>query len=86
MQISVREDELRIELAIVREKNRLERLEFIRSYAAWVLRVPNCEWSSQQAELINAFMENAGNYALSREQYLRIMGMRKSVRRTPHCD
>lgn len=56
-----------MELAIDRENNRLERMEFIRSYAAWVLRVPNREWSSQQAELIDAFMENAGNYALTRE-------------------
>lgn len=72
-----------MELAIDRENNRLERMEFIRSYAARVLRVPNREWSSQQAELIDAFMENAGNYALTREQYLRIMSMRKSVQRPP---
>jgi len=75
-----------MELAIDREKNRLERLKFIRSYAAWVLRVSNREWSSQQAELVNAFMENAGNYALSHEQYLLIMSMRKSVQRPPPCD
>ena len=58
-----------MELAADREKNRKERLTFIRFYAAWVRRVSNREWSSQQAELINAFMENAGNYALTREQY-----------------
>jgi hypothetical protein len=74
-----------MESAINREKNRLERLEFIRSYAAWVLRVPNREWSSQQAELINAFLENAGNYALTREQYLRILSMRKSLQRPLPC-
>jgi hypothetical protein len=74
-----------MESAINREKNRLERMEFIRSYAAWVLMVSNREWSNQQAELINEFMENAENYALSREQYLHIMSMRKSVQRPPPC-
>jgi hypothetical protein len=69
-----------MELAADREKNRKERLEFIRLYAAWVRRVSNREWSSQQAELINAFMENAGNYALTREQYLHIANLQKSVR------
>jgi hypothetical protein len=69
-----------MELAADREKNRKERLTFIRLYAAWVRRVSNREWSSQQAELINAFMENAGNYALTREQYLRIANLQKSVR------
>ena len=75
--------ENRMELAHNREKNRLERLEFIRSYAAWVRRVPNREWSRQQAELIDAFMENAGNYALNREQYLRIVDHQKSLQ--PSC-
>ena len=69
-----------MELAADREKNRKERHKFIRLYAAWVRRVSNREWSSQQAELINAFMENAGNYALTREQYLRITNLQKSVR------
>jgi hypothetical protein len=45
--------------------------------------VPNSEWSSQQAELINAFMENARNYAISREQYLHIVNLRKVAR--PPC-
>ena len=69
-----------MELAADREKNRKERLTFIRFYAAWVRRVSNQEWSSQQAELINACMENAGNYALTREQYLRIANLQKSQR------
>ena len=72
-----------MELAVDRDRNRSERLAFIRSYAAWVRSAPNSEWSSQQAELINAFMENAKNYAISREQYLNIVNFRKVAR--PPC-
>jgi len=73
-----------MELAADREKNRQERLTFIRLYVAWVRRVSNQEWSSQQAELINAFMENARNYALTREQYLRIANLQESARSRGH--
>ncbi len=40
-----------MELAADREKNRKERLTFIRLYAAWVKRVSNREWSRQRQNL-----------------------------------
>ena len=57
-----------VESLLDREKNRTERREFIRAYAAWVRRVPNRVWSSQQAELIDSLYQNARNFALSREE------------------
>ena len=62
----------RMELRFDREKNRQERLTFVRRYAQWVRRVPNEVWSREQADLIDAFFENSRNYALSRSQYLRM--------------
>jgi len=59
-----------MELVFDREKNRQERLAFVREYALWVRRVPNEVWSREQADLIDAFLANAGNYALSRARYL----------------
>lgn len=35
-------------------------------------RTPNEVWSRQQAEFINALLENARNFPLSKEEYLRI--------------
>jgi hypothetical protein len=35
-----------------------------------VRRVPNEVWSREQADLIDAFLANAGSYALSRARYL----------------
>jgi hypothetical protein len=59
-----------MELRFDREKNRQERLAFVRRHALWVRQVPNEVWSREQADLIDAFFENAQNYALSRSQYL----------------
>lgn len=56
-----------------RERNREERLEFIRFYAEWVKKVPNEVWSRQQARLINSFVKNARNFKMSREAYLRMV-------------
>ncbi len=53
-------------LGFDQEKNRRERLVFVREYAQWVGRVPNEVWSREQADLIDAFLANAGSYALSR--------------------
>jgi len=72
-----------MELAFDKEKNRQERLAFVRRYATWVKQVPNEVWSRQQADLIDSFLENARNYALSRSQYLRmhqVTGRRRSRR------
>jgi len=74
-----------MELRFDREKNRQERLAFVRRYAEWVNEVPNEVWSSQQALIIESFLENARNYALTPSEYLR---MHKTVRaaccRSPH--
>lgn len=62
-----------MELKFDRERNREERLKFIRFYAEWVRKVPNEIWSKQQAELINSFVKNARNFKLSKEGYLRMV-------------
>ena len=62
-----------MELMFDRERNREERLEFIRFYAEWVKKVPNEVWSRQQARLINSFVKNARNFKMSREAYLRMV-------------
>ncbi len=52
-----------------------ERLEFIHFYSKWVKSVPNEVWSKQQAEFIDSLFDNAKNFKLSAEKYL------KSIRR-----
>lgn len=59
-----------MELSYDRKAGRSERLAFVRSYAAWVRRTPNAEWSRQQAVLIDSLFLNGRNTPLSREQYL----------------
>jgi len=54
-----------------RAARRKERLAFVRSYAAWVKRTPNAEWSREQAVLIDSLMENARNIPLPPAVYLR---------------
>lgn len=75
-----------MELVFDREMNRKERLDFVRRYAAWVREVPNSTWSRQQADLIDAFMQNAENYALSRSQYLAIKSLPKIITRCNPLD
>lgn len=59
-----------MELSFDRLAHRNERLAFIRTYASWVKRTPNAEWSRQQAVLINSFFENARNMPISSREYL----------------
>jgi hypothetical protein len=66
-----------MELAFDRAANTSERHAFVRSYAAWVKRTPNAEWSRQQAVLIDSMVENAQNSPLSKETYLRLVDARK---------
>jgi len=54
-----------------------ERLEFVRLYARWVRSVPNEVWSRQQALLIESFLESARSFALSPEEYLRLVSYRE---------
>ena len=60
-----------------KERRLKERLEFVRFYARWVKSAPNEVWSRQQAVLIESFLESAKNFALSPEEYLRIVSYRE---------
>jgi hypothetical protein len=66
-----------MELSFDRAAHLQERLAFIRQYAAWVKRTPDADWSRQQADLIDSFIENARNMPLSKEAYLRIVDRQK---------
>jgi len=76
----------RMELRFDRERNRQERLAFVRKQALWVREVPNEVWSREQADLIDSFLENAGNYALSRARYLDLHRALARQRRTGVVD
>ena len=54
-----------------REQNLKEILKFIRFYAKWVKTVPNEIWSKQQAEFIDSLFDNAKNFSLTPEKYLK---------------
>jgi len=72
-----------MELSFDRTAHKEERLAFVRSYAAWVKRTPNAEWSREQAVLIDSLMKNVRNIPLSRHVYLqRVTGRRQSVPKT----
>ncbi|MFA5269577.1 MAG: hypothetical protein WC379_16550 [Methanoregula sp.] len=68
-----------MELSFDKKAHLQERLVFIRQYVAWIKRTPDAEWSRQQADLIDSFIENARNMPLSKEAYLRIVDGRKRV-------
>ncbi len=68
-----------MELLFDRAARQRERLAFVRTYAAWVKRTPNAEWSRKQAVLIDSLMENARNMPLSSRVYLqRVADRRRS--------
>ena len=60
-----------MDLKFDREQNLKERLKFIRLDARWVKSVPNEIWSKQQAEFIDSLFDNAKNFSLTREKYLK---------------
>lgn len=62
---------MNMELSFDRAARRKERLAFVRSYAAWVKRTPNAEWSREQTVLIDSLMENARKIPLPPAVYLR---------------
>jgi len=71
-----------MELAFDRKENEKERLAFVRSYAAWVKRTPNAEWSRQQAALVDSFVLNARNMPLTSREYLeRVAGHTRGLPR-----
>ena len=57
-----------------------ERIDFIKLYVEWLKKTPNEVWSAQQAEFINALLENAKNFPLSKKEYLRMKGRVKRAR------
>jgi len=57
-----------------------ERIKFIKRYVEWLKKTPNEVWSAQQAEFINALLENAKNFPLSKEEYLRMKERAKRAR------
>ena len=64
---------LRVRFMVLdRERNLLQRLEFVRFYARWVKSVPNEVWSEQQAVIINSMVKNARNFMMSVEEYLEL--------------
>jgi len=69
-----------MELSYDRKGGRSERLAFVRSYAAWVRKTPNAEWSRQQAVLIDSLFLNGRNTPISREQYLERVVRRRATR------
>lgn len=66
-----------MELLFDRAARQRERLAFVRTYAAWVKRTPNAEWSRKQAVLIDSLMENARNMPLSSRVYLQRVADRR---------
>ena len=68
-----------MELRFNRERNRMERLTFIRRYSKWVKSVPNEVWSRQQASLINSFLSSSKNFQLDRKEYLAMKSRSKAV-------
>ena len=66
-----------MEFKFDRHANFEERLEFTRRNAAWVKSVPNEVWSRECAKLINSFMESARNFALTPQQYLKMVERRR---------
>ncbi|MFA5296471.1 MAG: hypothetical protein WC382_13270 [Methanoregulaceae archaeon] len=72
-----------MEFSFDRKTHREERLAFVRSYAAWVKRTPNTEWSRHQAALIDSFMINARNMPLSSRVYLERVVRHGSEKQVP---
>ena len=57
-----------------------EKIDFIKLYVEWLKKTPNEVWSAQQAEFINALLENAKNFPLSKKEYLRMKERAKRAR------
>lgn len=63
--------DLFMELKFDKKQNLEERLRFLRFYVKWVKSVPNEVWSRQQAEFIDSLFDNAKNFSLTPEKYLK---------------
>lgn len=62
-----------------RENLRKERIWFVKKSAEWVRSVPNEVWSLKQAEFINSLFKNRDSYPLTREQYLSMIEIARSL-------
>lgn len=56
-----------------RERNRKERLWFVKKQVEWVLSVPNEVWSEQQRKMIDALYANKDQFPLTKEEYLNMI-------------
>ena len=57
-----------------KEKNKQERIKFVKLWADYVRTHPDKEWSKQQNVLINSLFQNAQNFKLTKKDYLEIKG------------
>lgn len=69
-----------MEFLFDKEANLKERIRFVHTYAQWVKRMSNTVWSTEQARLIDSFMENAKNFRLSPQEYLRLIEIGRTAR------
>ena len=56
-----------------RERNRKERLWFVKKQAEWVRSVPNEVRSEEQCRMINALYANKDQFPLTKEEYLNMI-------------
>ena len=56
-----------------RERNRKDRLWFVKKQAEWVRSVPNEVWSEKQCNLINALYAHKDQFPLTKEEYLNMI-------------
>ncbi|HII60418.1 hypothetical protein [Pyrococcus horikoshii] len=49
-----------------------ERIRYIKFYVEWLKKTPNEIWSKEQAEFINALLENANNFPLDKKKYIEL--------------
>lgn len=56
-----------------RERNRKERIWFVKKQAEWVRSVPNEVWSEQQCRMINALYAHKDQYPLTKKEYLEMI-------------
>lgn len=61
-----------------REKNRIERIWFVKKSAEWVRTTPNEVWSKKHSEFINSLFLNRKNFPLTKEQYLHMVDTARS--------
>ena len=56
------------------KNNSEDRINFVEYWADFVRTHPDKEWGKQQRVLINSMMQNAKQFPLSAEEYLKLKG------------